>query len=165
MITLNLRNAHLFQSLFNKSPSTTDPCIPEPPKPLPPTVAPAEAPPECQAKGANLGQLSSHEKWQLTDAMQEYITGDLFPCVPKPEPACIGGELTLILKNETCSPVAEKQRKFSPEERHMIREENEKLMDRGIIRPSNTPWAAQCPCVKRKDGALQLCIDWWALNA
>ena len=35
---------------------------------------------------------------------------------------------------------------------------------RSIIRPSNSPWAAQCLCVKEKDGDLRLCIDWEALN-
>ena len=62
LIALNSRNAHRFQSLFDESPSTTDPCVPKPPKPLPPTVTPAEAPPECQAKDANLGQLGPNEK-------------------------------------------------------------------------------------------------------
>ena len=46
----------------------------------------------------------------------------------------------------------------------MIREETKKLLDRGIIRPSNSPWAAQCLCVKKKDGTLRLWIDWRALN-
>ena len=46
----------------------------------------------------------------------------------------------------------------------MIREETKKLLDRGIIRPSNSPWAAQCLCVKKKEGTLRLCIDWRALN-
>ena len=164
MIALNSRNAHKFQSLLDKSPSTTDSCVPKPPKPLPPTVAPAEAPPECQAKDANLGQLRPHEKRQLTDALQKYVTAGLFPSYSKRVPACIGGELTLPVKNETCTPVAEKQREFSPEECHMIREETKKLLGRGIIRPSISPWAAQYLCVKKKDGTLRLCIDWWALN-
>ena len=46
----------------------------------------------------------------------------------------------------------------------MIREETKKLLDRGIIRPSNSPWAAQYLCVKKKEGTLRLCIDWRALN-
>ena len=35
-------------------------------------------------------------------------------------------------------------RKLSREERHIIREEFKKLLDRGVIKPSNSPWAAQC---------------------
>ena len=100
MIALNSRNAHGFQSLFDKSPSTTDPCVPAPPKHPPPTAAPAEAPAECQAKDANLGQLGPHQKRQLADALREYITAGLFPSDPKRVPTCIGGELTLPLKNK-----------------------------------------------------------------
>ena len=164
MIVLNSRNAHRLQSLFDKSPSTTDPCIPKPPKPLPPTATPGEAPPECQAKDANLGQLGPHEKWRMADALQQDITAGLFPSDPKQVPACIGGELILPLKNEICTPAAGKQRKLSPEERHMTREENKKLLDRGIIRPSNSPWATQCLCAKKKNGTLRLCRDWRTLN-
>ena len=65
------------------------------------------------------------------DALREYITTGLFPSDPKRVPACIEGELTLPLKKEACISVAEKQRTSSPEERHMIREETKKLMDRG----------------------------------
>ena len=46
----------------------------------------------------------------------------------------------------------------------MVREETKKLLDRGIIRPSNSPWAAQCLCVKKKDATLRLCIDRRAFN-
>ena len=99
------------------------------------------------------------------DALREYITTGLFPSDPKRVPACIEGELTLPLKKEACISVAEKQRTSSPEERHMIREEKRKLLDLGIIRPSNSPWAAQCLCVRKKDGTLRLCIDWRTLNA
>ena len=37
-------------------------------------------------------------------------------------------------------------------------------MDRGIIRSSKSPWAAQYLCLRKKNGILRLCIDWRALN-
>ena len=90
MIALNSRNAHGFQSLFDISPSTTDPRVPAPPKHPPPTAAPAEAPAECQVKDANLGQLGPHQKRQLTDALREYIPAGLFPSNPKGCPRALG---------------------------------------------------------------------------
>ncbi|CAB1105423.1 unnamed protein product [Ectocarpus sp. CCAP 1310/34] len=42
--------------------------------------------------------------------------------------------------------------------------EIQQLVDRGVIRQSMSPWAAQCLCVKKKDGTLRLCIDWRELN-
>ena len=83
------------------------------------------------------------------DTLRECIAAGLFPSDPKRVPACIGGELTLLLNNEVCILVGEKWCKFSPEERDMIREEAKKLLDRGIIRPPNLPWVEQCLCVKK----------------
>ena len=80
-------------------------------------------------------------------------------------PACVDGELSLPLMDESCTPVAEKQRRFSPQEISMIREEIQKLNDRGIIRPSKSPWAAQVLCVKKKDGTMRLCGDWRRINS
>ena len=139
MTALKESNAHRFQSLFDGSPSARDPHIPESPKPPHPTTTTTESPPEIQAKDANLSQLGPNEKWQLINALREHITTGLFLSDPKPVPACIKDELTLPLKKEACISVAENQRKSSPEERHMIREEHEKLLDGVIIRPSNSP--------------------------
>ena len=47
----------------------------------------------------------------------------------------------------------------------MIREEIHKLNDRGTIRPSKSPWAAQVLCVKKKDGTMRLCVDWHRLKS
>ena len=46
MIPLHAGNAHRFQFLFDESSSTTDPCVPEPPKLPPPTATTAESAPE-----------------------------------------------------------------------------------------------------------------------
>ena len=61
-------------------------------------------------------------------------------------------------------PFAAKQLRFPPEERCMVRADNQKLLDRGIFRPSVSPWAAQCLRVRKKDGTLRWRIDWWVLN-
>jgi hypothetical protein len=38
------------------------------------------------------------------------------------------------------------------------------MMDKGYIRPSVSPWGALVLFVKKKDGTLQLCIDYRQLN-
>jgi hypothetical protein len=38
------------------------------------------------------------------------------------------------------------------------------MMDKGYIRPSMSPWGAPILFVKKKDGTLQLCIDYRQLN-
>jgi len=38
------------------------------------------------------------------------------------------------------------------------------LLDKGFIRPSNSPWEAPVLFVKKKAGTLRLCIDYRHLN-
>lgn len=65
---------------------------------------------------------------------------------PVPVPACLEGELSLPLVDDSHAPVAEKHRRFSPEDMQVMRAEVDKLLDRGILRPSESPWSAQVLC-------------------
>ena len=40
----------------------------------------------------------------------------------------------------------------------------QELLDLGFIRPSYSPWSAQKLFVKKKDGSMRMCIDYWELN-
>nr|GEY80433.1 putative reverse transcriptase domain-containing protein [Tanacetum cinerariifolium] len=40
----------------------------------------------------------------------------------------------------------------------------QKLIDRGFIRPSTSPWGAPVLFVKKKDESFRICIDYWELN-
>ena len=114
---------------------------------------------QVKVSDANTGQLGRAEKSELMRLLRDFVEAGLFPIDPKRVPACINGELELPLIDGSSTPYAAKQRRFSPAERNMIRAEIHKLLDRGVIRPSTSPWAAQCLCVKKKDGTMRLCID------
>ncbi|XP_070012227.1 uncharacterized protein [Nicotiana sylvestris] len=48
-----------------------------------------------------------------------------------------------------------------------LKELNEQLQDlfeKGFIRPSVSPWGALVLFVKKKDGSMRMCIDYWQLN-
>ena len=65
--------------------------------------------------------------------------------------------MRIPLIDEECAPIAVKQQHFSPEEADAVQLKVKKLADRGIIRKSNSLWAARCVTVREKDGTLRLC--------
>ena len=108
MIAVNSRDSTRFQSLFDTPPSTMDPQTPPSPPPPPPAAVPSnDVVFPLKVEDTNLGQLGHTEKGQLTKILQGFLTAGLFPSDPKRVPACVGGELTLPLKDELCAPVTE----------------------------------------------------------
>jgi hypothetical protein len=51
-------------------------------------------------------------------------------------------------------------KKYKDEIEKVIKE----LLDMGHIRPSSSPFASSVVLVKKKDGTMRMCIDFWALN-
>ena len=84
-----------------------------------------------------------------------------------------GGELPLVkveiehkirLKGDS-GPIAFHPRRLSREAEKEVRQEVNELIRMGVIRPSNSPWAAPIVCARRQDGSLRLALDYRALNA
>lgn len=81
--------------------------------------------------------LGKHQTEVLTLVYESIIEG-LFPTGPKRVPACLDGELSLILVDEFHAPVAEEPRRFSLEDTQMIQARVDKFLDPVIIRPSKS---------------------------
>lgn len=79
-------------------------------------------------------------------------------------PARLDGEFTLPLIDRSHPPIGEKQQSNSPEKSQMIRGQIDKLLEYGVIQPSQSPWAAQVLRVKN-DGTSTLRIDWCKINS
>ena len=53
---------------------------------------------------------------------------------------------------------------MAPTELKELKTQLQELLDKGLIRPSVSPWAAPVLFVKKKDGTLWMCIDYRQIN-
>ncbi|GKA58124.1 putative reverse transcriptase domain-containing protein [Tanacetum coccineum] len=61
-------------------------------------------------------------------------------------------------------PVAKSPYRLAPSEMQELSAQLQELQDKGFIRLSHSPWGAPVLFVKKKDGALRMCIDYRELN-
>eukprot|EP00915_Cephaloidophora_sp_WS-2016_P009643 GHVH01013847.1.p1 GENE.GHVH01013847.1~~GHVH01013847.1.p1 ORF type:complete len:193 (+),score=21.47 GHVH01013847.1:474-1052(+) len=54
--------------------------------------------------------------------------------------------------------------KQSEHEREIVETIIKDYLDKGIVRPSNSPYGAPCLLVKKKDGSYRMCIDYRQIN-
>ncbi|KAL0559141.1 hypothetical protein IC582_003731 [Cucumis melo] len=72
-------------------------------------------------------------------------------------------EFTIELLPGT-APISQAPYRMAPSELKELKMQLQELVDKGYIRPSVSPWGAPVLFVKKKDGALRLCIDYRQLN-
>ncbi|CAI7897997.1 unnamed protein product, partial [Closterium sp. NIES-53] len=65
----------------------------------------------------------------------------------------------------SAKPTSHKPYRVSPSERARIEEEVAALLEQGVIRPSNSPWASPCIVIPKKDFGDRVVIDYRPLNA
>ncbi|XP_070015007.1 uncharacterized protein [Nicotiana sylvestris] len=61
-------------------------------------------------------------------------------------------------------PISIPPYKMAPTELRELKEQLKDLLNKGFIRPSTSPWGALGLFVRKKDGSLQMCIDYRQLN-
>ncbi|KAG8478536.1 hypothetical protein CXB51_028289 [Gossypium anomalum] len=62
------------------------------------------------------------------------------------------------------TPVSIAPYRMAPKELVELKAQIQELLNRGFIRPSVSPWGAPVLFVKKKDGTIQMCIDYQQLN-
>ncbi|GJW13542.1 putative reverse transcriptase domain-containing protein [Tanacetum coccineum] len=71
-------------------------------------------------------------------------------------------EIVVLIRRAT--PVANSLYRLAPSELEELSGELKELQDKGVIRPSLSPWGAPISFVKKKDGSFRMCIDYKELN-
>ncbi|CAI5677315.1 unnamed protein product [Oreochromis niloticus] len=67
------------------------------------------------------------------------------------------------LNNDT--PFKERSRPIHPSDREAVKQHLKELLDAGVIRESESPYASPIVVVCKKDGSIRLCVDYRKLNA
>ncbi|GKF74319.1 hypothetical protein Tco_0220651, partial [Tanacetum coccineum] len=62
------------------------------------------------------------------------------------------------------APVARAPYRLAPSEMKELSEQLKELSDKGLLRPSSSPWGAPVLLVKKKDESFGMCIDYRVLN-
>jgi hypothetical protein len=62
------------------------------------------------------------------------------------------------------NPISKAQYRMASLELKELKEQLQKLLDKGFICPSISPWGAPVLFVKKKDGSMRMCIDYQELN-
>ena len=72
-------------------------------------------------------------------------------------------EFTIELAPST-EPASKAPYRMAPSEMRELVKQLQEFLDKGLIRPSVSPWGAPVLFVKKKDGSMRLCIDYRELN-
>nr|GEW58308.1 putative reverse transcriptase domain-containing protein [Tanacetum cinerariifolium] len=62
------------------------------------------------------------------------------------------------------TPFAKTPYRLASSEMQKLMKQLKELLDKGLIRPSSSPWGAPILFVKKKDGSMRICIDYRELN-
>ena len=71
----------------------------------------------------------------------------------------------IVLKDPDTPPFKERFRRIPPAQLDEVREHLKLMLDRGVIRPSNSLWCNAVVLIRKKDGSLRFCIDFRKLNS
>ncbi len=121
------------------------------------TTEMAPSPPEVDL---TLTDLASAEKEQLLELLTQY--SDVF--------ATPDGTLgkTSMVKHEvqtTGPPIRQPVRKLPESLKGAVSEELQKMLQQGVVSPSNSPWSSPIVMVRKGDGSWHFCVEYCKVNA
>lgn len=104
--------------------------------------------------------LSAEQKSEVRDSFSKY--NSVFSDGPQDH-----GRTNLIrheIHTENSKPIRQRPYRTTPSKRIEINNQIQQLLDKNLIEPSNSPWAAPIVMVKKKDGTYRFCVDYRKLN-
>jgi hypothetical protein len=71
----------------------------------------------------------------------------------------------MIELQPSTAPISKRPYRMPPKELAELKNQFQKLLDKGYIRPSSSPWGCPTLLVMKKDGSMWMCVDYRPLNA
>jgi hypothetical protein len=111
-----------------------------------------------------IGKLTEHinvnkQREQITNILWKY--GKLFDTS---KPSKIEVTLENAIDTGTHRPIHTAPYRKSNKDQEILNDETQKLLEKGIIEPSTSPWSSPVVLVKKKDGTTRFCVDYRKLN-
>ena len=72
--------------------------------------------------------------------------------------------LELEIDTKDSPPLSTQPYKSAWKERYIVRDEVQKMIQAGVVKPSNSPWSAAAILVSKKDKTWRFCVDYRKLN-
>lgn len=111
-------------------------------------------------KTVNIGTEDPEKRTKIVDLLNEYKG-----CIAQSAYDVGYTRLTeMKIALITNKPIAFRPRRYSESEREIIRDIVDELLEKGIVRESNSPYASPVLLVAKKNGEKRLCVDYRALN-
>jgi hypothetical protein len=109
--------------------------------------------------------MDERGKVHYTPDIKEFLDrhDKVFGPIPPGVPPDRGFEHIIELE-EGAKPVITTPYKHLKKYKDEIEKAIKELLDMGHIRPSSSPFASSVVLVKKKDGTMRMCIDFWDLN-
>lgn len=103
-------------------------------------------------------ELTDKEKGQLESLLSEY--SDIFSDVPK-----ITDVIQHTIKTTTDEPIYKKPYQIPYALKSQVKNEVDRMLQAGIVEPSDSPYAAPVVLVRKPDSSIRFCIDYRGLNS
>ncbi|CAC5420431.1 Transposon Ty3-I Gag-Pol polyprotein,Transposon Ty3-G Gag-Pol polyprotein [Mytilus coruscus] len=104
--------------------------------------------------------LQEKEKQQLKELLQAY--SDVF--AKSVDNLGRTNRVQHRINTGTALPIRQASRRLPLGKREIEKREIVKMLDRGVIEPSNSPWSFRKVLIAKKDGSTRVCVDYRALN-
>ena len=104
--------------------------------------------------------LTPDQKEQLFTLFLEYA--DLF--ATGPDDFGRTGRLQHRINTGNAQPIRQQARRIPPFRKEEVKTLLSEMLDKDVIRPSESPWASPVVLVKKKDGSTRFCVDYRRVN-